>query len=190
MAKSDNLILKDSSGSLGKMLTITRKRSGTILLGKHRGGSTTPPTEKQQEVQNRFKNAIVYGKAVMNDPELKAEYEKAAKKDQSAYNVAVRDAFKAPEIQGINTGLYTGEIGSKITVRAFDDFKVAGVRVKITNAGGVVLEQGDALQQSNGLDWLYTASVLNDGVQGSRVVASAVDLPGNETVMEVVIPVG
>lgn len=187
MAKSDNLILKDTSGSVGKMLTITKKKSGTIQLGKHRGASTTPPTEKQREVQNRFKTAIVYGTAVMSDPELKALYEKAAKKDQSAYNVAVRDAFKAPEITGINTALYTGEIGSKITVRAIDDFKVAGVRVKITNADGVVIEQGDAVLQGNGLDWVYTASVLNDLVQGSRIEARAVDLPANETVMVVVI---
>lgn len=187
MAKSDNIILKDASGSLGKMLTITRKRSGTILLGKHRGESTTPPSEKQLEVQNRFKNAIVYGKAVMNDPELKAQYEKAAKKDQSAYNVAVRDAFKAPEIQWINTELYTGEIGCKITVRAIDDFKVAGVKVKITDAGGVVIEQGDAVQQSNGLDWVYTASVENGLAHGSRIEARAVDLPGNETMGEGVV---
>lgn len=187
MAKSDNLILKDSSGSLGKMVTITRKRSGTILLGKHRGESTTPPTEKQLEVQNRFKNAIVYGKAVMNNPELKAQYEAAAKKDQSAYNVAVRDAFKPPEITGINTGLYTGEIGSKITVRAIDDFKVASVRVKITNAAGAVVEQGEAVQQSNGLDWVYVVTVVNDEVQGSRIVASAADLPANEAVLDVVM---
>lgn len=187
MAKSNNFILKDSSGSFGKSLTITRKKSGTIQLGKHRGENTTPPSEKQLEIQNRFKNAIVYGKAVMNNPELKAQYQAAAKKDQSAYNVAVRDAFKAPEIGSINTGLYTGEIGSKITVRAIDDFKVAGVRVKITNAAGVVVEQGDAVQQSNGLDWLYTATVVNGEVQGSRVAATAIDLPANETVLEVVM---
>jgi hypothetical protein len=188
MAKSDNLILKEASGSVGKMLTITKKKSGTIQLGKHRGASTTPPTDKQKEVQSKFKNAIVYGKAVMNDPDLKAMYQAAAKKDQSAYNLAVRDAFKAPEISSINTALYTGAIGSKITVRAIDDFKVASVRVKVTSAAGVVIEQGDAVLQNNGLDWLYTATVLNDVVQGGTIVASALDLPANETVLEVVFP--
>lgn len=187
MAKSDNLILKDSSGSIGKTLTLTRRKSGTIQVGKHRGASTTPPSEKQLEVQNRFKTSIVYGKAVMKDPELKAMYQAGAKKDQSAYNLAVKDAFKAPEITGINTGFYTGEIGSKITVRAIDDFKVAGVRVKVANAVGVVVEQGEAVLQSNGLDWVYTASMLNEQVQGSRIEARAVDLPGNEMVMEVII---
>jgi formiminotetrahydrofolate cyclodeaminase len=185
MAKSDNLILKDSSGSLGKMVTITKKKSGTIQLGKHRGESTTKPTEKQLEIQSRFKNAIIYGKAVMNNPELKAQYEAAAKKDQSAYNVAVRDAFKAPKIQSINTALYTGEIGSKITIRAIDDFKVASVRVKITNGAGVVIEQGEAVLQANGLDWVYAVSVENNEVQESRIEVKAADLPANETVMEV-----
>lgn len=187
MAKSDNLLLKESSGSMGKIMTITKKKSGTIQLGKHRGANSTPATEKQLGVQSKFKMAIVYGRAMLNDPALKAQYEAAARKDQSAFNVAVRDAFKAPEISNIDTDLYTGEVGSMITVRAIDDFKVAGVRVKITTAAGVVVEQGDAVIQSNGLDWLYTATTLNDDVQGSVVRASAKDLPANETVAEVVI---
>ncbi|WPQ63396.1 hypothetical protein SIO70_00780 [Chitinophaga sancti] len=187
MAKSENIILKEASGSVGKMLTITKKRSGTTLLGKHRGASKVPPTEKQQEVQSRFKMAIVYAKAVMQDPDLKGQYEAAAKKDQSAYNLAVRDAYKAPEISSITTHLYTGAIGSKITVRAIDDFKVASVRVKITTAAGVVIEQGDAVLQGNGLDWVYTATALNDELQGSIIAASALDLPANETVLEVMM---
>lgn len=187
MAKSDNMLLKESSGSMGKIMTITRKKSGTIQLGKHRGSNTTPATEKQLEVQRQFKKAIVYGRAVLQDPELKALYQAAARKDQSAFNVAVRDASKAPEISNIDTEMYTGAIGSTITVRAIDDFKVAGVRVRITTAAGVVVEQGDAVLQANGLDWLYVATVLNDELQGSVVRASARDLPANETVAELVV---
>ena len=146
-----------------------------------------PATDKQKEVKAKFKTSIVYGKSVMKDPALKAQYAAAAKKDESAYNVAVRDAFKAPEVQSVTTDLYTGQIGSTITVRAIDDFRVASVRVKITTAAGVVVEQGDAVLQANGLDWLYTATALNDAVAGSKIRASAKDLPANETVMEVVM---
>lgn len=187
MAKSDNMLLKESSGSMGKIMTITRKKSGTIQLGKHRGSNTAPATEKQLEVQRQFKKAIVYGRAVLNDPDLKAMYQAAAKKDQSAFNVAVRDAAIAPEISNIDTDLYTGAIGSTITVRAIDDFKVAGVRVRITTAAGVLVEQGEATLQTNGLDWLYVATVQNDQLPGSVIRASAKDLPANETVAELIL---
>ncbi|WPV63925.1 hypothetical protein [Chitinophaga sp. LS1] len=102
---SNNLLLKESSGSIGKIMTITQKKSGKMLIGKHRGSSSVPPSEKQLGVQAKFKEGIIYGKAVMADPALKALYAAAVKGDQSAYNLAVRDAYKAPEITKISTDL-------------------------------------------------------------------------------------
>jgi hypothetical protein len=185
MAKSDNLILRESSGSLGKIMTITKKKSGTMQIGKYRGPSSKPPTDAQLAIRAKFQEAITYAKSVMKDPELKALYAAAAKGDQSAYNVAVKDAFKAPEITRINTELYTGQPGSTITVRAVDDFKVASVRVQIYTALGDLVEQGDAVLQVNGLDWLYTAKVANDALQGARIRGVAKDLPANETAFDV-----
>ncbi|OMP74460.1 hypothetical protein [[Flexibacter] sp. ATCC 35208] len=187
MAKTDNLLLKESSGSIGKIMTITQKKSGKMLIGKHRGSSSVPPSEKQLGVQAKFKEGIIYGKAVMADPALKALYAAAVKGDQSAYNLAVRDAYKAPEITKISTDLYTGLIGSTITVRAVDDFKVASVRVAIYSAVGDLIEQGDAVLEANGLDWLYTATVANSAIAGCRVRAVAKDLPANETVYDVTV---
>lgn len=190
MAKSNAMIWRETSGSVGKELTITKKRSGSIQIGKHRRANTVDPTEKQLDVQSKFKMGTLYAKSVMGDPVLLPLYQEAARKankDQSAYNLALRDVFKAPEIRSISAGQYTGAIGSTIAVRAIDDFKVASVKVAITNAAGVVIEQGDALLQANGLDWLYTATVLNDGVQGSVISVSAKDLPANETVAELLL---
>ncbi|WPV67832.1 hypothetical protein [Chitinophaga sp. LS1] len=187
MAKSENLILKEASGSIGGILTITKSKSGATRLGKHRGASRVLATSKQLEVQAKFKQSIIYAKAVMDDPDLKALYATAIKGDQSAYNLAMRDAFKAPEITKINTELYDGLVGSTITLRAVDDFKVASVRLVIYSANGDVVEQGDAVLQANGLDWLYTATVANGVVAGSKVRAVAKDLPANETMMDVVL---
>lgn len=185
MAKSDNLLLKASSGSIGKIMTITKKKSGAMQIGKHRGSSSVPPTDKQLEIQSKFKEAIIYGKAVMADPALKALYAAAVKGDQTAYNLAVRDAFKAPEITLIRTDLYSGLIGSTILVRAVDDFKVTSVRVAIYSNAGDLIEQGDAVLQQNGLDWLYMVTVVNNAVQGCRVRGVAKDTPGNETAYDV-----
>lgn len=55
------------------------------------------------------------------------------------------------------------------------------------NAAGVVVEQGDAVIQENGLDWVYTATVQNDVVEGSVVRESAMDLTANKGVSEVVV---
>lgn len=189
MAKSEAMVWKAASGTVGKELTITRKKSGNVQIGKHRRSSSVDPTEKQLEVQQKFKLGAVYAKAAMNNPELKAQYQAAVniKKDHSAYNLALRDAYKAPEIKDVTTADYTGAIGSTITVRAIDDFKVASVKVSITNAAGVLIEQGDAVLQDNGLDWLYTATVANDAVQAGTITVSAKDLPANETVKEIVL---
>lgn len=156
-----------------------------MQIGKHRGPSSKPPTAAQLEVRGRFNQGVAYAKAVMKDPALKALYAAAAKGDQSAYNVAVKDAYKAPEITKISTDLYTGQPGSTVTVRAIDDFKVASVRVQIYTAIGDLVEQGEAVLQVNGLDWLYTATVVNDPVQGCRIRAVAKDLPANETAFDV-----
>lgn len=185
MAKSDNLILKASSGSIGKIMTITKKKSGTMLIGKHRGSSSVPPTDKQLDIQSKFKEAVIYGKAVMADPALKALYAAAVKGDQTAYNLAVRDAFKGPEITQIRTDAYSGAIGSSVLVRAVDDFKVSSVKVAIYSLVGDLIEQGDAVLQANGLDWLYTSMVANGEVKGCRVRGVAKDLPGNETAYDV-----
>jgi len=190
MAKSAAMIWKAASGSVGKELTITTRRSGSVQIGKHRKASTVAPTDSQLDVREKFKIGSIYAKAAMEDPDLKAQYQAAARrnnKDQSAYNLALRDAAKAPEIKSIATAAYTGAIGGTITIKAVDDFRVAAVKVQIASAAGELIEQGDAAMQKNGLDWLYTATVLNSAVQGSIVTVSATDLPENETVQEVVL---
>jgi len=130
-----------------------------------------PPSKKQVQVQAKFKEGIIYGKTVMADPALKALYEVAVEDDQSAYNLGVKGAFKALEITRISTELYklyTGLVGSTVTVRAVDDFKVASVRVAIYSAIGDLIEQGDAVLEANGLDWLHMATVANGDVKLCR----------------------
>jgi len=39
--------------------------------------------------------------------------------------------------------------------------------------------QGDAVQQANGIDWLYTATTANESTEGDRIEVRASDKPGN-----------
>lgn len=188
MAKStDNILLKEASGTIADMLTLTKKRSGAIILGKKRRASSVPPSEEQLEIQRRFKRAMQYAKAAIKDPVVKAAYQAVAGPDQSAYNMALKDAFKPPVVESIKTNSYQGEVGDNLLIRALDDFKVTAVKVSIRTAAGAIVEQGDAVLQSNGLDWLYTATAVNGAVAGTVITAIAVDTPGNETPKEVVL---
>jgi len=188
MAKAtDNILLKGASGTIGDTLTITRKSSGSVILGKKRKASSTGPTAAQLEVQRRFKVGIQYAKSAMKDPATKAVYAAVAGPDQSAFNMALRDATKSPVVESINTADYQGTIGDTIVVRALDDFKVVNVKVSIRTAAGAIVEEGDALPQENGLDWVYTAIADNAALAGSVITAIAIDTPGNQTPKEAIV---
>ena len=96
-------------------------------------------------------------------------------------HVAVADFFHAPDIDEIDVTNYRGAVGDTIRIRATDDFKVKQVHVTISNADGSLVEQGDAVQQANEIDWLYTATTANESTAGDRIVIRASDKPGNIT---------
>ena len=123
----------------------------------------------------------------MAEATARAEYEKKADGMHSAYNVAVADFLNAPDIDEIDLTNYHGVIGDTIRVWTTDDFKVVQVRVMIANGDGSVVEQGDGVQQSNGIDWLYTATAVNESTAGDRIEVRASDKPGNIAAAEKVL---
>jgi hypothetical protein len=170
MAKSaKNIVLHGASGKIGDQIVI-RQRHGQTILAQAPGEMQKPPTPAQQ--------AVVYGRGVMQQPGEKAEYAEKAAGPISAFNVAVADFMQAPHIDEIDLTGYRGQAGDPIRVRATDDFKVALVRVSIHNADGTLVEEGDAAQQPNKLDWVYTATALNNSTVGDKITVRATDKPG------------
>jgi len=174
-----NPFTKGLSGAVGDYMVFRRVGKQTIV-------STAPVhsdevSDKQKAVRERFQMATIYAKSVNEDPTLKEQYEtKAVKsKKRSWYHVAVADFFHAPEIEEIDISEYNGAVGSTIRVRVYDVFKVQAVKVEIYSQDGTLVEQGQATQQPNHLDWLYTATVENAQLAGDRIVIKATDLPGN-----------
>jgi len=108
----------------------------------------------------------------------------AAKPGQTAYNLAFMDARYAPTITALSVQGYAGRISDKIFIQATDDFKVVTVKVSIYNAAGNLIEEGDAV--SDGVLWMYVTTRENNTIAGSKIVATAFDLPGNEGKREVV----
>ncbi|MBP1652899.1 MAG: hypothetical protein H6Q26_3056 [Bacteroidetes bacterium] len=171
----DSLLLQLVRGTLGDQLTIY-ERNGQIIMAKKRGPSKKKPTKKQLEARYKMQVAAAYAKMILLDPELKAYYKSKAGAGQNAYNMAIKDAFKSPEVQQIRFEETT------VIVTAKDEFRVAEVEVRVHDAAGAMLERGKAVLGRNGVDWYYNAASLP---AGGKVVAVAEDLAGKGTVREV-----
>jgi hypothetical protein len=174
----DNLLLRVVRGTLGDQITIY-ERNGQIIMAKKRGPSKNKPTKKQLEARYKMKIAAAYAKEILQDPALKAYYKKLAGPGQNAYNMAVKDAYAAPEIQNIRLD------EAEVVVTARNDFRVAAVEVRVVDADGVITERGAAVLGRNGVDWHYK---ITGRPPGGKVIVVAVDLPGNERVKELLIP--
>ena len=118
----------------------------------------------------------------MADPVARAAYDMAGKEeDRSVQNLIMADFLRAPSVDEIDLGEYDGQAGSRILIRASDDFDVTGVEVVISAVTGGEIERGAAIPSSTDLDsWVYTAtaSVPDTHV---RVEVTAIDRPGHKT---------
>ena len=187
MAKvAKNLILHGASGMLGDQIVILQ-RGGKVILSQAPGERDVEPTAAQLAQQEKFQQAVIYGKTQIADEAAKAEYESKAEGLKSAFNIAVADFLHAPDIDEIDFTGYQGAAGDVIRVRVTDDFKVLQVQVLVYNTDGTLVEQGTAVQQDNVIDWLFTATVANDSTDGDRIVVRASDKPGNLSEQEVVM---
>ena len=183
MAQSkNNAITKGASGKFADVLVFTQ-RHGKTILGKV-PVRTGEPTPDQLAVREKFHKAVRYARISMQDASIKPLYEKRAGGGITAFNLAIVDYFSAPVIDDINTGGYAGTAGSTIEVTASDDTKVDSVRISIYNPAGNPVEEGDAVLDPSSGHWLYTATAANGVLAGSKIIAKAKDLPGNEAKVE------
>ena len=140
----------------------------------------------QTITRGRFYLAVEYAKAQMCDPEMRALYQsRINRRNMSAYGVAVTDALNAPDVRLIDDDNYRGGVGDVITIRAWDDFMVARVRVILSDTHGTELERGEAIQdRGNIFMWKYTATRANRTLAGTTITATAFDFPGNQASLQ------
>jgi len=186
MESVNNDLVFGASGRIGDML-VFRQRGGKTFISKRPKKQEVSDSEDQVAVKERFKEGVLYAKAVVADPVRKAVYQAKSHALLSAYNLALADYYKAPEIKSINTEGYTGRSGDEIAIRAIDDFKVDKVHVTIKGSDNVEIENGLAVVGPNGIDWLYMSTEDNPTPSGSKVIVKASDLPGNVTAAEYLI---
>lgn len=181
MAESkNNIITHGLSGKVGDLIVFSQ-RNGKTIVSRAPREKTKEDTEKQKEHKRKFQRAILYAKVVMNDPDTKELYESKADRPKgiTGHNVAVADLLNAPDIDSIDMSGYTGKVGDIIKIIALDDFEVKAVTVKIENADGSLVEDGEAVD--NGAEWVYTATVKNADLSGDKITVTATDNPANMT---------
>jgi hypothetical protein len=191
MAQSKkNIATEGLSGQVGNFVFRRRKSDDKIFVARKPVRNEEEPSEAQKAAQRRFQRGILYGKSAIADPEKKATYAAKATGGRSAFNVAVADYFNAPQIELIDPGRYSGAVGSTITVTVTDDFTVSSVHVKIENMDGTLVEEGEAVLESSGIEWVYTATVANESLSGDKITVTAYDMPGNTDQQENVMTGG
>jgi hypothetical protein len=176
----NNPITQGLSGKFGDQI-IFRQRAGMTIAAEAPGPSTKPRSAAQLQGQEKFQEAVVYGKWAKSDPEASKIYDVP---DRAAYHVALADFMCAPDIENIDIGDYTGQPGEVIRIRVTDNFKVDTVHLSIHNDDGSLVEEGNATSE-NGQDWLYTTTAINPILMGDKITVRAMDLPANLTTGEV-----
>ena len=162
---------------------IFKERLGTeYLAGPPNVNENRKPGEEEAKNRYNFGQAVRYGKQAVKDEQLKAEYEALRKSNQTAYNVAVSDARIPPTINSLLAQGYTGKAGSCILVNATDNVKVKRVHIKILDSTKAVIEEGEAVDNGDHNNWIYTASVTSESVDGCTIEARAYDIAQNETI--------
>jgi len=188
MSKTNGIISRSLKGALGKEI-VFREWEGKTIVAKAPKSREGEPSDAQVQIQEKFLLATKYAKAILTDqdPGLRDAYAAVLRPRQNIYSRALEDFLSPPKIRSISTSAYDGTVGSKIAVRALDDFRVASVSVEIRAANGSLLEKGNAEPSANGIDWTYTATKVNIPTAGSKIMAMATDVPGNDGTKEVVL---
>ncbi|MBE8722969.1 hypothetical protein C4F40_19800 [Sphingobacterium sp. Ka21] len=184
MAKSkDNVVMQGASGKVGRNLVFRQKGDQTIIAKRPRAAAVDRPvSEKQLKVQNRFLDASLYAKKAIKDEEIKAAYAAKANINQSAYNVAFKDYFAAPQVRRLNDINYKGAVGDELNFLIKDIMKVTEINIEILDQSEVLIESGLAVPlDADNVEWSYTATVANADYENAIYRITMLDTPKNIT---------
>lgn len=174
-----NPVVQQVRGRVGDL--VFRRHHNQTVVGQKADLAGREPTPSQAAQRERFRQATVYAKSVLADPERKVVYQTVAQtRKLGVFALSVGDYLNPPEVQAVDLSGYSGQAGESIRVTATDDVEVVGVQVHITDASGALVEEGQAVSQGGGT-WIYTTTAQAPAGQAINVTATATDRPGNQT---------
>jgi hypothetical protein len=173
-----NDITEGLSGRFGKF--VFRTYRGKTYVAR-RPSKPKKESEGQRSTRTKFRLATQYAKQMMADAERKAYYTEKAKTLAlpNAYTAAITDYMRKPEVRQIDASKYNGKSGSHITVLANKkNFKLDRVSVVVTSSDEVVVEQGAAKYDGDGV-WSYLSTLTSPVSYTSyKVFVTAADQQG------------
>ncbi len=173
-----NPILEALYGKVGDL--VFKRYGDRVIVSRKPDLSGHQPTAAQLEHQKRFRQATLYGKMVMADPEARALYDEAAKaKGKPILSLMVADFFNAPSVDEVDLSGYGGQAGDEIVILADDDFDVVGVNLVLTDAEGNFIEEGAATETPpESGRWVYVTTAAVATGTTVRIAVMATDRPG------------
>ncbi len=174
-----NPVLEQMRGQVGDL--VFKHFGDEVVVGRKPDRSGIQPTEAQLNHQERFRQAVLYGRLVMADPQKKAGYEQAARtKGKPLFSLTIADFFNAPAVDEVDLSAYSGAAGDEVIVMAHDDFAVANVHVSISDGNGQAIESGEAVENpANSGRWVYAATTAVPAGTSVRIAVAASDQPGS-----------
>ena len=188
MAKATlNPILEQLRGQVGDL--VFKQYGDKIVVTKKPDLSNHKPTAAQRAQRERFRQATLYGKRILADPEARATYDEAAKaRGKPVLSLMVADFLNAPCVDEVDVSGHGGQVGDEIVVAASDDFGVVGVNLALTDADGQLIEEGAAVESpAKSGRWVYTAVSAVTADTTVRIAVTATDRPGNVAEVERVV---
>ncbi|MGB3181426.1 MAG: hypothetical protein WBB45_08550 [Cyclobacteriaceae bacterium] len=165
MAKIDiKSLLYGVSGKMGNFVFKNIRGKTYICLTGEK--PVKPPTEAQLRMRRRFAEAVAWGQKLKKDMSLKRYYETHLNGSPSAYNAAIRDYQRAPEIQEVHCAMENDLL--HLTIYVKDDTAVTACWCEY---GEERIECTD-----NGKGDVYRVMLAADT---KEVCIKARDLPGN-----------
>jgi hypothetical protein len=180
----ENDLTEGMSGKFGKKIVFRVVRGVTVAT--RRSTTERVPTEKQLAHQERFQRAAEYAKAKMQDPVAKQEYKEMAGNGAFAnpFATALGDFLTLPKVLDVKVSGFTGALGSTIPVLVSDIAKTIRMKIDIRNADGALVESGEASLKVGDTEWRYVTTQALPSLTGVKIVVTAIDRPGNETIFE------
>jgi hypothetical protein len=175
---SNNVLTHGMSGKVGDLI-IFKQQNGKTVVSKIPKKSAKPLTQEQLDVHERFKFASKYAKQAIQYPVLREKYANFVKGSQSVFNVAFADYFTPPTLSDAS-GIYNGEIGCLLSVKAIDNYEVQSVSLSIYLADETLLEQGEATMSINGVTWEYVCTTSTADFANCTLKWTATDLANNK----------
>lgn len=174
-----NPALSDFKGSVDGW-TYRRTPEGKLCIYAHKS-TEKAPSKKQLSQRDRFWHAQLYSRHVLEDPLRRAIYQRLAKaRKRPTNNLLVANYLTPPELSAVQLDDYTGQVGQRIRIVAFDEIAVDSVRVEIRGADGAPLEAGAAVEE-HGV-WCYRTTAALPAGSAWLVVVTVKNRPGHAVI--------